>query len=107
MDNRFKLQAGCFSKDTIINLRTAKEWGMDTSKLYHSWKELLDKEKKNIDAVIVLTPTPDHFKIITKAIDLGYPVISEKALTTNSSDAEYIQKIVTDNNAFLAVTYNY
>ena len=107
MDNRFILSAGCFSTDTIINLQTSKQWGLDSSKVYQSWEELLLKEKNSLDAIVVLTPTPEHSEIIIKALELGYPVITEKALSTNSEDAKDIKSVLEEKNGFLAVTYNY
>lgn len=107
MDNRFVLEAGCFCLDSIINIRTAKEWGVDASRLYHSWYEFLDKEQNSLDAIVVLTPTPDHFAVISKALELGYPVICEKAVTTNSADAERLKHLADEHKGFLVITYNY
>lgn len=105
MDGRFELAAGSFNLDQGINKRTAKLWHVE--RVYPSWKELLLKEKGKIDAVVVLTPTPVHAKIIVEAVKLGYPVISEKALTAAIPDALRIRKTLKKYNGYLAVTYNY
>lgn len=107
MDNYFVLEAGCFSRDHIINKDTAKEWNLNPARLYDNWQELLEKEKRKIDAVVILTPTPHHFEIIIKALQLGYPVISEKCVTANSEDAETIKEVLHRKKGFLSVTYNY
>jgi predicted dehydrogenase len=107
MDHLFILSAGCFSRRQEINEKTALTWGVDSEHLYSHWEALLENEINYIDAVVILTPTPDHHKMINKALDLGYSVISEKALATTYEEAIEITKKVNHKEAFLAVTHNY
>ncbi len=107
MDNYFVLEAGCFSRNSNNNNYTAKEWNVDKSRTYDNWQDLLENETRKLDAIVILTPTPDHFTIISKALELGYPVISEKSLATNSHEAETIKSLLEKNKGFLSVTYNY
>lgn len=57
--------------------------GIEEQHIYNDWESLLNNEIHNIDALVVLTPTPNHYEIIIKALDLGYSVISEKALASS------------------------
>lgn len=107
MDNRFVLETGCFSKSLEINLSTAKEYGVKVDRTYKSWLELLKQEKDKIDALCVLTPTNYHTDIVIKALEMGYAVICEKALTSLVNDAEKIGRTVKSMSGFLAMTYNY
>jgi len=107
MDHRWILEAGCFSKNSEINLETAHQWGIDTSRLYENWKDLLNKESGKLDAICLLTPTPMHSEMAIEALNLGYAVICEKAMTTNCKNAAAICDTVERNKGFLAVTYNY
>ncbi|VEN73920.1 Gfo/Idh/MocA family oxidoreductase [Candidatus Desulfarcum epimagneticum] len=107
MDGRFALKAGCFSAHQDINHETGQAWGVDESRVYDDWRALLRGEKKRLDAVVVLTPTPSHMDIVLGAMRKGFPVICEKTLATSSAEAEEIKKAVQKYNAFLAVTYNY
>jgi predicted dehydrogenase len=107
MDHLFVLSAGCFSRRENINKRTAQTWGVEENHLYSDWEALLDNEIQNIDAVVILTPTPDHYKMINKALDLGYSVISEKALATTHEEGLEITRKVNEKKAFFAVTHNY
>ncbi|MDD5159204.1 MAG: Gfo/Idh/MocA family oxidoreductase [Sulfuricurvum sp.] len=107
MDHLFVLSAGCFSRRENINKRTAQTWGVEETHLYSDWETLLDNEIQNIDAVVILTPTPDHYKMINKALDLGYSVISEKALATTYEEGLKITEKVNEQKAFFAVTHNY
>jgi predicted dehydrogenase len=50
-------------------------------KIYQDWRQLLDKEGKNIDSVNVSTPDHMHAPIGMSAIELGKHVYGEKPLT--------------------------
>jgi len=50
-------------------------------KVYQDWRELLDKEGKNIDSVNVSTPDHMHAPIAMSAIQLGKHVHCQKPLT--------------------------
>lgn len=107
MDHLFSVSAGCFSRKEEINQKTALTWGVEENHLYSNWEALLENEVKNVDAVVILTPTPNHYEMIMKALDLGYSVISEKALATTYQEGLEITKKVEEKKAFFAVTHNY
>jgi predicted dehydrogenase len=50
-------------------------------KVYQDWRELLDKEHKNLDSVNVSTPDHMHASIGMSALQLGLPVYGQKPLT--------------------------
>ncbi|MBI5088475.1 MAG: Gfo/Idh/MocA family oxidoreductase, partial [Actinobacteria bacterium] len=60
MDGRWELVAGAFSRHTDVNLRTGSDWGVDADRTYASWTQLVESEAGRLDAVVVLTPTPQH-----------------------------------------------
>lgn len=107
MDHRFTLYAGCFSRRKDINEKTALTWGVKREHLYSNWEILLENEVENIDAVVILTPTPNHYEMIMKAIELGYSVISEKALATTYEEGIELSNKIDEKKAFFAVTHNY
>lgn len=107
MDNLFTVSAGCFSRDNTVNKKTALAWGVGEQHVYNDWEILLKNEINNIDALVILTPTPSHYEIILKALDLGYSVISEKALASNYQQGLEISKKVEEKKSFFAVTHNY
>ena len=47
LDSRFKVVAGCFSKNHKINLTTVKKWEINKKRIY-SGREKLIKEEKNL-----------------------------------------------------------
>ena len=107
MDRRWALVAGCFSRDAEHNQDTAEHCGINSKRRYDNWNALLEKEQGHLDAVVVLTPTPNHSEIVIKALSLGYAVICEKALTTSVQQALEIDNILKQKKGFLAITYNY
>lgn len=107
LDGMFRLEAGCFSRDKAVNASTGSRYGVEDSRIYAHWKDLLSAEKGNLDAVVVLTPTPSHHEIVRHALIAGYPVISEKALAASIEECLEIDEALRRSEGFLAVTYNY
>jgi len=107
LDNRWQLKAGCFSRNEEINSATARQWGIDSSRVYSDWKNLLTAEKDKIDAVVILLPTPDHAEVAMAAVNSGYAVICEKSLATSAAEGKRVSECVRQNSGFMAITYNY
>lgn len=107
MDGRFEVSAGCFSRRADINAQTAKQWNIPADRCYDDITTLLAQEQAKLDAIVVLTPTPEHVSPVIGALRLGYPVICEKALASSSAEAMSICKAQEAQCGFLAVTYNY
>ena len=107
MDRRWQPIAACFSTDSDINEATADTWGISSKRLYADWQTMLGAEQGRLDAVVILTPTPIHTEIVIAALKLGFAVICEKALCTTVDDALAIKHCVEEQQAYLAVIYNY
>lgn len=60
---------------------------------------------KNIDAVVIATPTSTHYKIAYDALKSGKHVLCEKPLCTTVKEVEDLGKLAEDNNIILAVGY--
>ena len=107
MDNKWSLDAGCFCGEPDLNRQSAQKYGVIPERDYECWKDMLQKEKGRLDAIVVLTPTPLHCEMVITCLNEGYPVICEKALATTSADAKKIFEARNRTKGFLAVTYNY
>lgn len=105
MDGRFKVVAGAFSRDHEINRRTADAWNIPN--VYDNWKELIAEEKENLDAVVILTPTPMHAQIIQELLTLNIPVICEKSLVSSIEELKEVKALYDPQKHFLVVTNNY
>jgi predicted dehydrogenase len=107
MDKRWQLVAGCFSRDPVVNHETAQAYGVGPGRVYGTLEDMLEAERRRLDAVVILTPTPAHFEDVMACMRAGIPVICEKSLAVNRRQARAILKLRDELNAFLAVTYNY
>ncbi len=58
--------------------------------LYLDYREMLEKEKDNIDAVIIATPFKTHYEIVMDCLDAGKNVFCEKTMAHNYECARNI-----------------
>lgn len=107
MDGAWRLEAGAFSRHAETNLAAAQAYGVAPSRVHESLESLLAAEAGAIDAVAVLAPTPDHYRMVQQILEKGVPVICEKALAMTSAEARKIRDSAKAHNVFLAVIYNY
>lgn len=107
MDGHFRLIAGCFSRDQAINLQTGQQWGIAPENIYRDAMMLLAERHNDLDALVILTPTPAHREIILACLEYRLPVICEKALVATVAEAQEISDEVERLAGKLFVTYNY
>src|SRR5437660_10543895 len=63
------------------------------AKFYFDWREMLEKEEKNIDAVMVSTPDHLHAVIASAAIKMGKHVYCQKPLTQTVYEARHLREL--------------
>lgn len=63
------------------------------AKFYFDWREMLEKEEKNIDAVTVSTPDHLHAVVASAAIKMGKHVYCQKPLTQTVYEARYLRDL--------------
>ena len=107
MDHLWSVDAGCFSRNPETNRAAGDYYGISQDRLYPSLDALLESEKDRLDAVAILTPTPDHKDMVISSLRAGVPVICEKALSMDTAEAVEIAKVNDELKGFLAVIYNY
>lgn len=107
MDGLFEVVSGCFSRDPVVNEQTGSTFGVAGSRIHSSIDVLLREELSLVDAVCVLTPTPDHVETVVKCLSAGFNVICEKAMATSVAQCQEIQAALANSNCFLGLTFNY
>jgi predicted dehydrogenase len=110
MDRKARLVAGCFSQSYENTLATGGAWGVDKSRLYKSYEEMLKAEAKRsdkIDFAVIVTPNSTHFPAARLAIESGIHVVCDKPLTTTLRDAEELARLSRKRDNFFCVTYAY
>lgn len=76
------------------------------SVFYTDYKELLLKEKGNIDGVIIALPNFMHYEAAKFAIEQGYKfILCEKPLCNCSSDSRDLMRLVEENNVVFQTAY--
>ena len=104
LDDRYELVAGALSSDANRAMESAKEIGV---RGYETWQELLEKEKGNVDCVVIVTPNDSHAEIATAALEAGYYVILDKPMTRTLDEAVALAGVAQSNNSGVAMTYTY
>tara|TARA_A100001015_G_C15022960_1_gene728953 strand:+ start:1853 stop:2962 length:1110 start_codon:yes stop_codon:yes gene_type:complete len=106
LDGKWKFISGVFSRNSKDNIKSAIKYGIDKKRIYKDIPIFLKKEKSKIDAILLLTDTPSHVKILKKIFSQSIPVICEKPLFSNKNEVKKLEKFVKQKQ-FLRVTYNY
>ena len=112
MFDRYHLVGGVFSSNKEVNLKTADDLGLDQSRIYNDFEEMIDAETKvdlseKIEAVCILTPNFLHFPMAKKFLENGFHVICEKPLSISLKQAQELKSIKDSKNLVFAVTHTY
>ncbi len=82
--------------DADENMAADARKAFPNAKFYSDWRELLDREEKNIDAVTISTPDHLHAIIASAAIKARKHVYCQKPLTQTVYEARYLRKLAAD-----------
>ena len=112
LDNSIELVCGSFSSDYQNSIQTGKNLFLDSSRIYKTYDEMIDKESnldssKRMDIVSIVTPNHIHFDPAYKALDNGFPVIIDKPMTYDSEQAKNLVDKVNETGIPFAVTHTY
>jgi predicted dehydrogenase len=75
-----------------------------SARIYRSCEELFDA--KDIDLVVVNTPSPTHFDYARKALEAGKHVVIDKPFAATSKEAEILIDTAEKNGCVLTVFHN-
>lgn len=106
IDNKWNIVGGIFSRNVNVQENSLVQYGVDNPLAISSFEEIFN-HKSSFDVAHVLTPPSFHVEQITRLLDAGIKVISEKPLVTNVHEAARLAKSVGESSGFLAVIYNY
>ena len=86
------------------------ELGLDQSRSYRSWQEMLAGEVKRddrIELVTVATPNSSHYEISKEFLKAGFHILCEKPLTMTVEEANDLVAISKVSGKICAVNYGY
>ena len=112
LDGKTELVAGAFSRDPEKSKKTGQELLLDPARVYGSYQEMIEKEKKlpdgeKVDFVSITTPNNLHFPIARDFLRTGFHVMCEKPMTFNLKEAKELKKIVQDSGKVFGLLHNY
>jgi predicted dehydrogenase len=110
LDGLAEIAAGCFSQSYDNTLTTGKGLGIAKDRLYKTFDEMAEAEAKRsdrIDFVVIVTPNSSHYPAIKAFLSRGIPVVCDKPLTVEISEAQELVDLAKKNNLLFMVTYTY
>jgi inositol 2-dehydrogenase len=91
-------QANLLAASDIDPAAEAVAREMGVPKLYPRYEDLIDD--KEIDAVVVITPTSTHAEIVIAAAKAGKAIFCEKPLSISLDEAREVERVVAETGAF-------
>ena len=107
MDNLADIVAGCFTRDTAMNIATALENGVERERVYTEWQSLIEAEKGRIDFLSICTPNDSHYPIAKAALQAGMHIMCEKPLSVSSEQAIELEKLARKKKLLIGVPFTY
>ena len=112
LDREAVLVAGALSSNPERARASAAEFGIEDSRAYGSYEELLEAESRlpedqRVDFVSVATPNFTHCEIACAVMEAGFHVVCDKPMTTNPADAQLMVDTAARTGRVFALTHNY
>lgn len=112
LDGMIELVCGAFSSDADRSRRSGEELGLDPSRVYGSFEEMIQSElalpaDKRMNLVSIVTPNHMHFAPAVQALRAGFNVICDKPMTFDLEQAFALQEEVKKSGLIFALTHNY
>lgn len=112
LDGMVELVAGAFSSDPERSQKTAKQLGIELSRRYDTYQQMLSEEAalpadQRIELVVIVTPNYLHFPIAKLALESGFHVLSDKPATLRLQEALDLEKTLKATDCLYGLTHVY
>jgi len=112
LDSKLELVCGAFSSNPEKSKTSGEELGLDATRVYGSFKEMMASERKlpadvRMQAVSIVTPNHVHFEPAMEALENGFHVIIDKPITFSLDEAKKLHQKVKETGLVLALTHTY
>jgi predicted dehydrogenase len=110
LDGEFEFVAGALDHRPEAGRDYGKRLGLDETRAYGDWREMLEGEKNRddrIDLVTVATPNATHYEITKAFLEAGFHVLCEKPMTMTVAEGEDIVRTAKAAGRICAVNYGY
>ncbi len=112
IDDEYELVCGAFSSNPEKSKASGVMLGLDASRVYNSYQELIEKEKqlpedKRVQVISIVTPNHVHFDPTRMALENGFHVILDKPMTFSLAEAKELEKVVEKSDKLFCLTHTY
>lgn len=112
LDGGVDVVAGMFNRDPAENAQTGEAVGVDPSRLYSSWEELVAGEAAlpagtRADFISICTPNSLHYPIAKAALEAGFHVMCEKPMTLDLPEARELEALVEKTGRVFGLMHTY
>jgi predicted dehydrogenase len=110
LDGDFAFVAGALDHRPEAGRDYGQRLGLDPSRAYGSWQEMLEGERARedrVELVTVATPNATHFEITRAYLAAGFHVLCEKPMTMTVEEGEEIVRLARETGQICAVNYGY
>lgn len=110
LDGKFRFAAGALDVDPERGRKFAISLGVDETRAYGDWREMLKGETSRddrVELVTVATPNVTHFEISKAFLENGFHVLCEKPMTMTVEEARELVAVAKKANRVCGVNYGY
>jgi predicted dehydrogenase len=112
IDDKYELVCGAFSSDAEKSKASGTLLGLDASRVYGSYQELIEKEKQlpedeRVQVISIVTPNHVHFAPTKMALENGFYVVLDKPMTFSLAEAKELRKVVEASGKLFCLTHTY
>jgi predicted dehydrogenase len=112
LDGLIDLVCGAFSSDPAISEATGMSEGLDRSRIYPSWKDMISHESEMVEDrrphfISVVTPNYLHYGPAKMALEAGFHVMCDKPLCMSVAEAIDLHETVEQTGKLFCLTHNY
>jgi predicted dehydrogenase len=112
LDSRIELACGAFSSDPERSLASGRDLLLPSDRVYRTYAEMFEREatlseSERMDFVAIVTPNDQHFPPAKMALEAGFPVMCDKPLCLNLTEARELEALVKKTGLLFGLTHNY
>jgi len=112
LDGLSELVCGAFSSDPKVSFATGAREGLDSSRVYETWQDMISRESalsENVRPhfISVVTPNHLHYGQAKMALEAGFHVICDKPLCMSLAEARDLQETVERTGRLFCLTHTY
>ena len=110
IDGHYSMVAGALDHVPEKGRAFAQSLGIDASRAYGNWQEMLEGEsdrEDKLDLITVATPNDTHYEISKAFLENGFNVLCEKPMTMTVEEGEALVALAREKELLCAVNYGY